>query len=129
MADLQLKPHKTQPTTQPTQPEPEAETPAQKGVILLFGRGTVQYDQGKFNLIVLTAIQPHPLREAEDWLQFMEHILRDFSIARVKEVVVAVEKAQVPTAYAMISKLGRRKEKFHVARVEVKDGKFVYFPY
>ena len=133
MGELTFNPHKQpQPTTQsqPDQPEPEPETtgPAQKGVILLFGRGTVVYDQGKYTLIVLTPFQPHPIAQAEEWLTFAEHILRAFSIARVKEVVVAVEKAQIPAVLALSGRL-RTHKKVRPARVEVKDGKFVYFPY
>jgi hypothetical protein len=130
--ELTLKQHKltTQPQPQPTQPHSEAETtgPSQKGVILLFGRGTVQYDQGKYVLIVLTPFQPHPVSQPGEWLKFVESFIRAFSISRAPEVVIAVERPQIPTVLALIGRM-RNDKKFRIARVEVKDGKFVYFPY
>jgi hypothetical protein len=124
--DLRLKPH--QPQDQPDQPQPETAEPAQKGVILLFGRGTVQYDPGRFTLIVLTPFQPHPLSRPAEWLKFVESFIRAFSMSRAPEVVVAVERPQIPTILALIGRM-RVDKKIRPARVEVKDGKFVYFPY
>ncbi len=124
MDELKLKPHKQpQPQQQQEeqQPQPQPQPPTKK-VILLFGRGTVQYDQSKYTLIVLTGIQPHPLHQPEEWLEFVKSILRAFSIARVEEVVIAVERAQVPT---LIS-LTRNNKKFRVAPAVVKDGKVFY---
>jgi hypothetical protein len=129
--DLKFKPHKPQPTQpqpQPTQPQPETGAPEPKGVILLFGRGTVQYDQGKYVLIVLTPFQPHPLRQPGEWLKFVESFIRAFSISRAPEVVVAVERPQIPTILALIGRM-RVDKKIRPARVEAKDGKLTYFPY
>jgi hypothetical protein len=95
---------------------------------LLFGRGTVVYDQGRYVLVVLTPFQPHPVQQPEQWLRFVESLLRAFSISRASEVVLAVEKGQIPTILALIGRM-RNDKKFRIARVEVKDGKNVYFPY
>jgi hypothetical protein len=129
MGDLTFKPHKPQPQAQHDQPQPEAETtgPAPKGIILLFGRGTVVYDQGKYVLIVLTPFQPSPVHNPEEWLKFVEAFLRAFSISRAPEVVIAVERPQIPTILALIGR--RNDKKFRIARVEAKDGKLTYFPY
>ena len=125
--DLRLKPHQItpQPTAQPTQPETGAPEP--KGVILLFGRGTVQYDQGKYVLIVLTPFQPHPVNQPKEWLQFVETLLRAFLLSRAQKIVLAVEKAQIPAILAHIGRI-RTDKKVLPARVDVKDGKFLYFP-
>ena len=136
--DLQLKQHKAQPQPtpqptpqpiQPTEPQPEAKStvPEPKGIILLFGRGTVVYDPGRYVLVPLTAFQPHPLHEPKKWLRFVESVLRAFLISRVQKIILAVEKAQIPTVLALIGRL-RTDKKVLPARVEVKDGKIVYFP-
>jgi hypothetical protein len=122
--ELQLQPHNPQ-TTQPDQPEPE--TPAQKGVILLFGRGTVMYDHGRYILLPLTAFQPNPVNQPKEWLQFLETLLRAFLISRAQKIVLAVEKGQVPAVLALLGRI-RTDKKVLPARVEVKDGKFIYFP-
>ncbi|MFZ8847781.1 MAG: hypothetical protein ACO2O4_00845, partial [Minisyncoccia bacterium] len=92
MADLQLKPHKTTSQPQPDQPQPQPETagPEPKGIILLFGRGTVVYDQGKYTLVVLTQFQPHPVQKPKEWIQFVETLLRAFLLSRVQKIVLAV---------------------------------------
>jgi hypothetical protein len=128
MGDLNFKQHKPGSQPLPTQPQPETTEPAQKGVILLFGRGTVQYDPGKFTLIVLTPFQPHPVSQPGEWLKFVESFIRAFSISRAPEVVLAVERPQIPTVLALIGRM-RNDKKFRIARVEVKDGKLTYFPY
>jgi hypothetical protein len=130
MEDLTFKQHKpTQPQTQHDQPQPEAETtgPAPKGIILLFGRGTVVYDQGKYVLIVLTPFQPHPVHQPEQWLRFVESLLRAFLLSRAQKIVLAVEKAQIPAVLSLTGRL-RTDKKVLPARVETKEGKFVYFP-
>jgi len=118
---------KSQPTQPQPQPQPETTSPGQKGVILLFGRGTVVYDPGKYVLVPLTAFQPHPLNDPKNWLLFLELVLRGFLISRAQKIILAVEKAQIPTVLALIGRL-RTDKKVLPARVEVKDGKLVYFP-
>ena len=132
--DLQLKQHKAQPQPtpqpiQPTEPQPEAKTtvPEPKGIILLFGRGTVVYDPSKYVLLPLTAFQPHPLNEPKKWLLFLESVLRAFLISRAQKIILAVEKAQTPAVLVLIGRL-RTHKKVLPARVEVKDGKILYFP-
>jgi hypothetical protein len=131
MGDLNLQPHKPQPTAQPqpqpTQPEAETTVPSPKGIILLFGRGTVVYDPGRYILIPLTAFQPHPVHQPKEWVQFLETLLRAFLLSRAQKIVLAVEKAQVPTVLALIGRI-RTDKKVLPARVEVKDGKLTYFP-
>jgi hypothetical protein len=128
--ELSLKPHKPTTDTEPTtQPHPEAETtaPEPKGIILLFGRGTVVYDPGRYILIPLTAFQPHPVHQPKAWVQFLETLLRAFLLSRAQKIVLAVEKAQIPTVLALTSRL-RTDKKVLPARVGTKDGKLVYFP-
>ena len=123
---MELKQYKS--TSQPTtQSQPETTNPAPKGVILLFGRGTVVYDQGKYTLIVLTPFQPHPVHQPEEWLQFVESIIRAFLLSRAPQIVLAVERTQIPAVLALTGRL-RTDKKVRPARVEVKDGKVVYFP-
>jgi hypothetical protein len=124
--ELTFKSQPTQPQPQP-QPEPETSRPGQKDVILLFGRGTVLYDQSKYVLIPLTPFQPHPLTDPKNWLLFLELVLRGFVISRAQKIIIAVEKPQIPTVLALIGRL-RTHKKVLPARVEVKDGKILYFP-
>jgi len=126
--NMELKEYKsTQPQPQPQPNQSETTAPAPKGVILLFGRGTVVYDQGRYSLIVLTPFQPHPVHQPEEWLHFVEALLRAFLISRAPQIIIAVEKTQIPAILALIGRL-RTDKKVRPARVEVKDGKFVYFP-
>jgi hypothetical protein len=127
--DLSLKKHKPQPQpqAQPEQPEPETTGPEPKGIILLFGRGTVVYDPGRYILIPLTAFQPHPLHKPKEWVQFLETLLRAFLLSRAQKIVLAVEKSHVPTVLALIGRM-RTDKKVLPARVETKEGKFIYFP-
>jgi hypothetical protein len=57
----------------------------------------------------------------------METLLRGFLLSRAQKIVLAVEKPQIPTVLALIGRM-RTDKKVLPARVEVKDGKFVYFP-
>jgi hypothetical protein len=88
----------------------------------------VVYDKGKYALFGFTSIQPHPVHQPEEWIQFVETLLRAFLLSKASQIVLAVERPQIPAILALIGRL-RTHKKVRPARVQVgKDEKLEYFP-